>query len=125
LGLVGESAGVWRCEGQYGRVVEVGITDVAAWSSAILEVLRRNLDKGILRTALCGDRVSESSECLVGSRDGGLCLAIVVLNFLNEHQVGRIHKLDDLRGDERDVLGARGHVFDIVGTKSNGTLAVG
>ena len=108
------TAGVGVAEAHFEGVVEVWGLDVSARSATVLVVDWVNVDEHVVYAGNVADGLGETGEGEVGVGDAVVGLAGVVLDFLQEHDRGRVQEVDDVRGDEwyTGVVGSE--VLDVV-----------
>ena len=106
-------AAVFQGNGQ--RVVKVSGADVAAGCAAVLVVDGLDGDKVVGGTAGGLDGGDQGGQGLVGGNDAVVGGARVVLDFLDEQEVGRFQVGDDLGGHLGHVGAGGGEVLDVVG----------
>ena len=79
--------------------VEKGIADVAARLAAVGAGRRRPVDESVGGTALPADGLDQGRQRPVGRSDAAAFGAVVVLDFLQRHDIGCVEGFDDVSGD--------------------------
>lgn len=116
-------AGVGVAQAHLERVVEVGGLDVAAGDAAVLVVDGVNTDGEVVDAGNVADGLRQGGEGQVGVGHAVVGFAGVVLDFLQEHDGGRVEVVDDVLGDQRHAGVVRGEVLDVVGTEGQSVAA--
>lgn len=85
------------------RSVQECCANVATRLATVLVVHGIDLSPGVLNTAGCLNTIGKGRQCLVGSNNAIVGGARVVLNLLQEDQVGNAQLADDLLNNKRQV----------------------
>lgn len=117
LVLVSCGAGVRVAKGEEGRLVEVGDADVAVGLTAVLVVDGRDLGEGIGDARELLNGVGKSLQRYIAGNNAAFGGTVIVLDFLEEYDVGGAEVVDDLVCDEGEMRRGRGEVLDVVGAK--------
>jgi hypothetical protein len=120
---VGGVAWVGVLEAHFAGVVKVRGLDVAAGGAAVLVVDWVDVDVQVVYAGDVADGLGERGEGQVGVGHAVVCFAGVVLDFLQEHDRGRVEVVDDVLGDEWDAGVVGSEVLDVVVAKGKAIAA--